>query len=92
MFSSCIYFFLIVKLAYFVETALGLFHIPDCVSYIIFFLLRCMVSKRSCGDGVLTRHLQLLVSERGGTTVQVTTIVNKIEDGEDRRNQDENRP
>ena len=47
-----------------------------------------MVSKRSYGDGVLTRHPQQVVSEQGSIRIQIAVVVSKIEDGEDMINQD----
>ena len=60
VFSSYICLFLIVKLACFVEAVIGLFHVLDCVCIIFFFILAVtrVVSKRSCGGGVLARHPQ----------------------------------
>ena len=58
--SSYNFSLLIVKLAYLMEASLfWLIHVFDCLCFISsFFVLRHVVSKRSCEGGVLVRHLQ----------------------------------
>ena len=47
-----------------------------------------MVLKKSYGGGVLSKHSQQVISKWDSTKAQVVAMVSKIEDGEDKLNQD----